>query len=97
MRHPMQHRQWNWDAHGWRGHGRHGWGFMPFVFGFFALFLIFKFGLWVPLLVLGALIWMSRHQWMRHMDTPQSWDKPKRDESSDGGDKPKRDDGIEYV
>lgn len=71
----------------WR-HGHPGFYFFPpfaMLFGFFLLFMLFKTGLWIPLLVLGLIFWGTRHHrgtWARHHG---QWDddepeKPKRDQ-----------------
>ncbi len=66
--------------HGFSGqhgyHGRHGWHglmgggtfFMPFLFVFGALFLIgfiFKSGLWIPLLLIGAFFAWKGGKWSK--------------------------------
>jgi hypothetical protein len=70
------------------GHWGHrgGWFFPPFalLFGLFILFFIFKSGLWLPLLLLGAFLWfipaMRRH-----------WNEGGRDQMRAWGEKAKRD------
>ncbi len=49
---------------GYRHYGPRGGFFFPpfaFFFGLFVLFMLFKTGLWIPLLVLGAIFWFTRH------------------------------------
>ncbi|MDZ4767464.1 MAG: hypothetical protein SGI73_23245 [Chloroflexota bacterium] len=95
--------------HGGHHHHHHGWGhrgahFSPFplIFGLFALFFIFKFGLWMPLLIIGALFWFgARSRWSgRGWDDAKmrEWgDKAKREFESWGNDKPKNDRPYTYV
>lgn len=88
----------------WNGH--RGWGhrrgpFSPFalLFGLFVLFVIFKSGLWLPLLLLGAFLWfmpaMRRYWHEGRREQMREWgEKAKRD----WDEKPKRKtDDIEYV
>ena len=49
---------------GYRHYGPRGFFFFPpfaFFFGLFVLFMLFKTGLWIPLLVLGLIFWATRH------------------------------------
>jgi len=87
--------------------------FVPMLFGLFVLFLIFKTGLWLPLLLIGAFMFFVRPrmmgrggmgQWngMNRGDWHAMREKMKREwtqgEVTESPDKPKRgNDGIEYV
>lgn len=63
-------KQTGWDHHGWDGHHK-GFFFAPPLFligGLLLLLVIFSSGLWVPLLVIGALFYFfspRSHAW-RH-------------------------------
>jgi hypothetical protein len=94
---------WNMHSHrtGWNGHChafRGGW-FVP-LFGLFILLFIFKSGLWLPLLMLGAFLWLMPAM-RRHEGGLREWsEKAKRDWDTyrDWDEKPKRKtDDIEYV
>ncbi|MCK6579989.1 MAG: hypothetical protein L6Q98_18005 [Anaerolineae bacterium] len=68
------HHHHHWGGRGW-GHRGWGWGFGGLMFApflmlagfFFVLFLLFKTGLWIPLLLIGALFFffspMRRKGW----------------------------------
>jgi hypothetical protein len=89
------------------GWGRGGWGrgahFSPFplIIGLFALFFIFKFGLWLPILLIGALIFFSaraRGGWQWDEAKMREWGgKAKREFESWNDEKPKRDRPYTYV
>lgn len=89
---PRMH--WQHGGHWRRGHP--GFFLPPFamVFGFFLLFMVFKTGLWIPLLVLGLIFWATRScRYGRG-----GWEKAKRGGgdwwTDDTSDKPKRDEYI---
>lgn len=49
---------------GYRHYGPRGFFFFPpfaFFFGLFMLFMLFKTGLWIPLLIGGLIFWAMRH------------------------------------
>ena len=116
----MGHHGHHWEHHHHGGHHHHGMGrgmfffpFVPMLFGLFVLFLIFKTGLWLPLLLIGAFMFFVRPrmmgrggmgQWngMNRGDWHAMREKMKREwtqgEVTESPDKPKRgNDGIEYV
>jgi hypothetical protein len=96
---------------GWKGHHscgtfRGGW-FVP-LFMLFILFFIFKSGLWLPLLLLGAFLWfmpaMRRYWHEGGREQMREWgEKAKREWESNStyrnwDEKPKRkNDDTEYI
>ena len=86
---------------GYRHYGHRGFFFFPpfaLFFGFFLLFMLFKTGLWIPLLVLGLIFWATRHH--RHYHEFGGWEKRKHGyawhdwQPDDAPEKPKHDDYI---
>ncbi len=90
-----QSASWRHGGGGWK-HGHPGSFFFPpfaLLFGFFLLFMLFKTGLWIPLLVLGLIFWGTRQHrghWARH--EWRDWQDWHRDD--DEPEKPKRDQYI---
>src|SRR5688500_17825915 len=80
-----QYQSVSWQQReGW-GHG--GWGahrmhhrvgvfiapcFMLF-FGMFLLFMVFKTGLWIPLLVVGGIFWAMKHHHWHNSEWGRDW------------------------
>lgn len=87
---------------GYRHYGHRGFFFPPLglLFGLFMLFLLFKTGLWIPLLMIGLIFWAMKHH---HCDSSAAgaWGKRKRGPhwggwytDDDIPEKPKRDEYI---
>lgn len=83
--------------HGW---GHRGFSPVPFLFGLLVLFMIFKTGLWIPLLVLGVIAFTAIKSKARHWH----WDEAKMREwgekakrEFDSWEKPKRDRPYTYI
>lgn len=69
MNHHGHHSHWGQQSHAWRQR-HHGWGrggmrvfpffgLLPLFFGLAVLFFIFKTGLWIPLLLIGAFVFFA--------------------------------------
>ena len=77
--HHMHHRG-GWGTHRMHHHG--GFFIAPFfmlAFGMFLLFMVFKSGLWIPLLVVGSIFWAMKHHHWHNGEWGGGWhDKRKR-------------------
>jgi hypothetical protein len=86
---------------GYRHYGPRGFFFFPpfgFLLGMFMLFMLFKTGLWIPLMIVGLIFWAMRHYHFEG-NCGGHWEKRKHgyawhDADDDYPQKPKRDEYI---
>jgi hypothetical protein len=83
---------------GYRPYGHRGF-FPPFAFffGLFMLFMLFKTGLWIPLLVLGLIFWAVRHHRYGWEGGCGGWEKRKRGSGWDFDDMPEKPKHDAYI